>query len=227
MEITPVTRYAARYPTYTILKEHPELLRLVPARWRRNVIILTALTTACTLLSGCRFDPDYLTGRKKNSGLPTAVAPPRQPIQTPAPPITPVHYQLFLTEGEACRIIGDEAVKAGIDYQPDPSATLTVKLEQKPPVNTTYDGIDKKHRLAFEFFSPEDYQTWHGVYPTAEEMRNTKTKVSLEQQIIDDRQHGHAALFYESNTPDAEKAREDLRRQVREYISWLKSEGII
>jgi hypothetical protein len=43
MELRPAARYRQpRYPTHRILDEHPELLRLLPARWRRDTLALAA-----------------------------------------------------------------------------------------------------------------------------------------------------------------------------------------
>ena len=55
MDIRSVREYRSpSYPTQGILAEHPELLRLVPERWRRNRLVLTGLGLTCSLLlAGC------------------------------------------------------------------------------------------------------------------------------------------------------------------------------
>ena len=54
MKIQPICRYKApRFPTQYVLNTHPELLRLVPARWKSNPVVLSALGAVSAMLIGC------------------------------------------------------------------------------------------------------------------------------------------------------------------------------
>lgn len=54
MKITPVKRYKPpRFPIHDVLRDHPELLRLVPKRWVNSPLVLSALSFACLILTSC------------------------------------------------------------------------------------------------------------------------------------------------------------------------------
>lgn len=54
MKIKPVEHYSnPKLPTKQMLESHPELLKLIPKRWQRNPVVLTALAGLAVMISGC------------------------------------------------------------------------------------------------------------------------------------------------------------------------------
>jgi hypothetical protein len=117
MKIAPVKQYAKPgFPTHQILDKHPELLNVIPERWRANPVVLAALTGLCLLMSSHRSGaadnatpgtaakvaPIFLHGDGRGSNGCTAVNPPA-----------------FLSEAEAYAVISEEAKRAGISFTSD------------------------------------------------------------------------------------------------------------
>ncbi len=269
MQVRPVKKYAVpRFPTQQILEEHPELLRIVPERWRSNVVVLAALAGACLLLNAGR-----AAGAMK-------------PVKPPVSKVAPIFIHgggvggygcvavaapLYMTEAEARSIIEDEAKRAGISFK-SPGRTMSSvdvpvikqyelvvprddKSNLKPvPAGCQFtksalalDGTDAKRGISYEFVSKADFGEW------AKDAQPVSTWLSedllgsaacLRKGLEKAKPSGRIGVFYDpvawgkdivlpgqdvgTSTGDSMKqAREDLRAQVKDFIKWLKAQGVI
>ncbi|MDO8586681.1 MAG: hypothetical protein Q7T82_06530 [Armatimonadota bacterium] len=245
------------YPSRSVLDEHPELLELVPVRWRANPVVIGALTGLCLMMSAyrshaasespppaCRVAPVFQHGDGRGTfGC----------IATNAP--------VFLSEDEARQVITEEAKKAGLAFAPDvralpnvvasPERVFKAGEQGKGPaiVPFTLDGTDERHNVSYEYMSASDADPWRprrslfemsSVYT-----RDTLTAASqLRGRLITGKAPGYVAVFYDPMTvptlsPGAiaegktrrseaqATSAEQLRAQVRDFIKWLKAQGVV
>jgi len=221
------------YPTREMLNAHPELLRLVPRRWQGNAVVLSALLAA----SAFTLTPAHAEGTTVKK--PVSRVAPLFPIGVDAnigrlkgdmPPPT------YLTEAEARQIVLDEAKKAGLTFEAD-AQTLkdlpvavgnkktTTENGKSPTLTITLDGTDKAHHIAYEFISKTDMDelakaanTYCDPVENAKMLRDTIEKAAPE---------GTYAVFYNVEAGTAEYTKEQLRKQVQDFVKWLKAQGVI
>lgn len=182
MNVSPLSRYTdPRYPTREMLDEHPELLRLLPRRWRRQALLLAAVTAAGALVAGCRSQATAAEAQSAGQPAPPPPAPSRvAPVfphgkghgffgGKPAP-------TYFLTEEEARQVVVEEGKRAGIDFVADgrelPDIALPVTYKQNlarqeqaletHPGSLILDGADTKRQIAYEYVSHTDFTAWEG-----------------------------------------------------------------
>jgi len=270
MHLEPVRRYRKpRFPTGSALDAHADLRHLVPRRWRGNRIVVAALAAGCGVaLGGCRASMALAGG-----GASAKVAPifehgagfgawaGRTATSTG-----------FITEGEAYRVIAEEARAAGISFKaralvlPEVRMPLTdnearehrVDGEWRPrePQKTDVrplelDGTDPERRISFEFVSSTDFGEWKAP-PGAEPARreepivactDTKTTAeTLRDGLARAKTDQTVAVFYDpivskgwrkledrarAAKEAATEAKTELRKQVRDFVEWLKAEGVI
>ncbi|MHB0998916.1 MAG: hypothetical protein ACYC27_06690 [Armatimonadota bacterium] len=268
MKIIPVKKYVIPdFPTHDILDEHPELLRLVPERWQRNPIVLSALAGLCLLV----------LSSKELSAAPSKAAPRIAPIfqhgeGSGSFGCMAVNSPVFLSEAEACRVIIDEGKRAGITFVSKVQTLRSVSV----PVTDRYamfgpsqhksnggiktsqsslqlDGTDRKRNISFEYVSESDFNKWekHGEFASSAytyELLNTAK--SLREGLKKAEPSGTYAVFYDpmSILPDnwyvgpdtdwekryakaeaqaTKTSRDELRKQVKDFIVWMKAQGVI
>ncbi|MHB0936574.1 MAG: hypothetical protein ACYC6A_09310 [Armatimonadota bacterium] len=250
MELSPVVRYTdPRYPARDVLDAHPELLRLLPARWQHNALVLAALTSLGMLLAGCRSQSGG--GVSAQSDHPATVSPP-----TAASHIAPIFCRAFprvglpggpmgfpgpagpvdLSENDAREIIVEEAKKLGFTLQPDAKTLAEVPLVPAKgcalslveTTSLTLDGVDERIGLAYEFISRDDYPT---LLSTRSDTGISRETMEMEAQALRDglaqiKPPGIYAVFYDPMS-SGPVAREELRQQIKDFITWLKAEGVI
>lgn len=257
MKLQPVRGYRGpRYPTHAILQAHPELLRLVPRRWRRNAVVLAAVAGAAALVYGCQkaavpagpsvVAPLFVHGQGQGSFGCKVITPP-----------------VFLSEDEAKAVIREEAAKAGVLFANDCRPALHIGLPvtdpnfDRSPVahrrrgRFQLDGADAKRGISFAYVSTDDFEAWQKRQPQATVYRqDTKAAaVALRESLVEARPTGHVAVFYDpmaqsgGGPPGGMKdfsawqgrqqaasehlARQQLREQVRDFLRWLKAQGVI
>ncbi|MHB0998915.1 MAG: hypothetical protein ACYC27_06685 [Armatimonadota bacterium] len=271
MKITPLDKYTEpRFPTRAILDEHPELLRLVPERWQRNPIVLSALAGMCLLI---------LSARDLSA----------DPVKKSAPRIAPIFQHgdgrgafgceainppVFLSEDEARQVIIEEGKRAGITFTPSNQTLNNIKIKGANPdysriddfqpekVSSTtrtiplkLDGTNAKRNISFEYVSERDVDEIMGepIYTSTVYTVETLTAAKkLREGIRTAKPAGTYAVFYDpmssppgngffssSSQTDWEKeqaegyfkamktSREQLRKQVKSFIIWLKTQGVI
>lgn len=273
MKITPLDKYAEpRFPTRAILDEHPELLRIIPERWQRNPVVLTAMAGLCLLIlsskdleaapwkSASKVAPIFKHGNGYGDFGCVAVNPP-----------------VFLSEAEARQVIVEEGKKAGLTFTlnaPQLRSVRTPMTEmygscsyksgtRDPKFKTCVrplklDGTDKKRRISFEYVSQTDFDAWkkkEGILGSAYSYDILEAAKSLRDGLVKVGPKGAYAVFYDPlSHPGSVKlsysdksltnkdwaaervrrdkeakntARQELRKQVKDFIVWLKSQGVI
>ena len=272
MRVHPVRRYPRpRFPTRAILTAHPELLRLVPQRWRRNPVVLAGRALAGGVIT------------RRWSGRHGALAAHGAPVfqhgdGRGAFGCIAVNPPVFLTEAEAQQVVAEEAVKAGVLFGPDVHSLWEVArpgTSTQPPPNApsrpasgltplVLDGVDRQRQVGYEFVSISDFTAWDSRAPGKYwilsagicDMRGEAE--ALRKEIHRAAPAGAFAVFYDpavgredggaaatgeperprdnadrqrlrehKETTAKEVAREELRRQVRDFVQWLKGEGVI
>lgn len=250
MRLTPVKHYRQPdFPTRAILDTQPELLWLAPKRWQRNALVLTALATTCALVSArwasaagkqpatSRVAPIFLHG----SG--------GEPVQFMGKRVPPV----LLTEEDARLLITEEAKKAGITFIADAQTLTDLPLPgAKQKLKLTMDGVAQKRKIAYEYVSMSDYRKWKGNKQPLQSIAAAHDILSTATILHDGLTRAHPAgtyaVFYDpcieySDVVKSAKdqridwqvvqqeeqvlARKELRRQVRDFITWLKAQGVI
>ena len=218
MKVTPLKNYRdPTFPTRQVLDEHPELLRLLPCRWRNKPAVISTLAAASLLIGA---------GTLISTGAANA--------QYAGVPVMP----LYLSEAEARQVIVTEAKRVGIKFT-DTTRTLKgipllVPGNTVKKLNLQLDGLDTKRNIGYEFISSEDLDSWQLSGKTG----NNTNKVArqLQQQLAKSQPKGTYTTFYDplaSGESPAygdsakESAKELLRMQVRDFIKWLKSQGVI
>ncbi|MDO8586680.1 MAG: hypothetical protein Q7T82_06525 [Armatimonadota bacterium] len=253
------------YPARSVLDEHPELLELVPVRWRANPIVIGALTGLCLMMSAYR-------SHAASAGAPPAsrVAPVFQHGNGRASyGCVAVAAPVFLSEDEARQVIEDEARKAGISFTRD-CKTLTIKANAQRTayfmeseadgrgrrvsirpststtertINLTLDGTSKKANISYEFVSDADFDTWRlvssNIISTVSVRDYAKTAELLRDGLEKAKPQGAYGVFYDpvfydtgnrgTNNPRAPKptSADELRKQVQDFVEWLKAQGVI
>ena len=236
MQVKPVKQYQMpAYPTRSILDVHPELLRLAPRRWQQCAVVMSAVIAAgaFTLL---RWQPAGAETATKEQQTVSRVAPlfPKGVESRiyglkgdmPAP--------TFLSEADARQVILEETKKAGLNFEMDKQTIKDLPLENprlKDPnqapvkLTLTLDGTDAKRNISFEYVSHTDMDEWkqparcgYDELTVADTLRN-----SLEQA----KPAGTYALFYDPEAGESAAAKDNLRAQVKEFLLWLKAQGVL
>ena len=233
MRLQPVKRYQeAHFPTKDELNSSSAVLRAVPKRWQRNVAV-------CALLAGIG-----IVAVPQSAGN---AAPEASPVVARIAPLFPYPGMLnrmgimgeiavpdFLDEEDACKIIREEAAKAGISFTAD-AHTLQVPMpvsepQQEVAVNftikkipLTLDGADNARNISFEFVSNADMAAWgkQGVTTLGMNSHAEMLRAGMSQGVP----AGTYAVFYDPASLPLQGV--ELRQQVKEFIAWLKAEGVI
>ncbi len=212
MTVAPLKRYRIpHFPTYDFLLEHPILLEKLPDRWCNNKLVMLALGTLSFMMGSCKPDEPKWEG-----GI-----------------VVPI-----LTENEAQQIIREEASTAGITFITDSLTIPNVRIpisfiryshpsdsvHLTPETNLTLDGHDTLRQISYEFISETDLSQWRIQSDTLYEIYNinrSKTARELQTELRTQRPDLHVGVFSEQNGNP-----QDLRQQVRDFISWLHQQGV-
>lgn len=113
------------------------------------------------------------------------------------------------------------------------------------------DGYDKEKKIAFEFVSREDYSDWQvdqGIRSSVDDYDFLSTAKLLQKGLEKENTETKIGVFYDPMSRLSEEdrkeivgsedwsalekrakdvAREDLKKQVKDFIEWLKAQGII
>lgn len=113
------------------------------------------------------------------------------------------------------------------------------------------DGYDDEKKIAFEFVSREDYDNWHseeGVWSSVQDFDFLSAASALRNGLENSNGDISIGVFYnpmerlpenelkqgtENNDWDAMEARikdmaeDNLRKQVKDFLEWLKAQGIM
>jgi hypothetical protein len=242
MKLEPIACYRqASYPTRDAVDADPEVLRRVPARWQGQAIVLTALAATTGLLA-------LRTQVARAEGQPDAPAAAVAPIfdhgigrcQFAGPARLGPDV---ISENEARKIIQEGLAQAGLDMKPD---ALTIPVTAIPvtrakghvtetkPGPLTLDLVDDGKHVAVEYVSKNDYQQWGGKETRTLEFATVEMKAAA--QLLRDglpatAPAGAYGVFYDPTGLEADgddrQMRELLRLQVKDFVAWLKVQGVI
>lgn len=172
MKVHPVKRYTPpKYPTLTSVAGKPELLKVLPLRWQKNMTVLTAIGLIGVIsLSSCVAKNIGSGGDGLESDSYLNVAPIfEHGIGTGSIGCDMVVPPVFLSEEEALAVICAEAEKYGVkldDTPPSYTATQNIFddenqyswLRQKYKIgdgSVELDLYDKKNKTAVSYISME------------------------------------------------------------------------
>lgn len=227
------------YPTKEEVFARPDILMLVPNRWKKNACAGAALTVLLAIvLSGCgqktSVNEGFKTSAAEKSKAPKEKLAQAVPIfehgkgrgsfgcDSVAPPS-------FISEEEAFQVVQEEAKSYGINFEkpgPElkninlPSINLYYEPENpnKGSVNSTHkgslslDGYNKDNKLAFEFISAEDYRSWQGksnMVSTVETYDFLEAAKLLSQGLNKNTEGSIIGLFYNPMITPESKLRLD------------------
>lgn len=225
LTITPVTAYLApTYPTRGQLGADPEVLRRVPRRWRGQAVVLAVLAGAgvVTLAAG--------TAQAVEKAKIVARLAPLFPLGIERPRLAgDVAVPTLLTEEEARVIVLEEAKKAGISFAPDALAVEKVRIgkdgnryaNEFQQIDLTLDGTDAKRKIHYEIVTEADLAQWRGTKEKTFCLNTLDAATTLREGLSQKLPEGTTVLFHDDGS------RETLRKQVQEFIAWLKAEGVI
>lgn len=113
------------------------------------------------------------------------------------------------------------------------------------------DGYDSGKKIGFEFISKEDYDSWHveeGIYSSVEDFDFLSTAAILRDGLEKDNEEASIGVFYnpmvrlsedELKLGDEDRdwegmavkindmGKDELKMQVKDFLEWLKAQGII
>ena len=237
MELQPVKRYAgASFPTKIEIDAAPETLRAVPRRWQRS-------TAVCTLLASIGI---FAAAQPTSSAAPEAA-----PVAARIAPLFPYPESLhriafdgdfaipqFISEEEARKIIVEEAARAGITFAPDIRVREKIPMPVKQTkegnatwtttrISVTLDGTDSARNISYEFVSNADMEEWSKQGISKFDIGAGTPATLLRDGLSQGMPTGTCAVFYDPADMIGNRPSIDLRRQVQDFLDWLKVEGII
>jgi hypothetical protein len=164
---------------------------------------------------------------------------------------------VFLTEDEARQVITEEAATAGIHFENTSQVMAQVEMEnleidartRKPKtqkLSLILDGTDPQRNIAYEFVSDQNASEWEmgisnygstggiAIKPVAEALQKGFSKTNTNQTMgvfYDPISYAPYRRTHFSDSCNEKEARDksvqELREQVKDFISWLKTQGII
>ncbi len=238
MEIKPVKRIAkSNYPTKEIIQNHPELLRIIPSRWKKNAAVLTMLGFS-VLLTACepkvREYPITLSGDIVAPGEPDNFQWDSYEISRLVAPIfnygtgSDVTGDPFaFSEEQALEIIKSEARNyAGLILESGMGESFHINGAEVQPDLGTKDG-----KIAVEFLSGADSDEL-SLDPTASSETALEFAQDYRDQLSKQELAADVGVFYDPGYADGSseneiRHEEILRAQVRDFIEWLKGQCMI
>jgi hypothetical protein len=164
---------------------------------------------------------------------------------------------VFLTEDEARQVITEEAATAGIHFENTSQVMAQVETEnleidartRKPRTQTlslVLDGTDPQRNISYEFVSGQNASEWEmgrrdygsvgeiAIKPVAEALQKGFSKTNTDQTLgvfydpVSHSPYKRTHFSFSHNEKEAkDKSVQELREQVRDFIAWLKTQGII
>lgn len=141
---------------------------------------------------------------------------------------------VFLTEEEARNVVVGEARKAGLRFAQD---ALTIHATDANVGDLLLDGYDEKHKIAFEIVSMSDTKRWlegRVKFHMSVDFYDVRGVAQLVRTGLDAaKPNVHIGVFYDpmvsaKRRKTAQRLDErQLRQQVRDFIQWLKAQGVI
>ena len=195
------------YPTRDIVTAHPELLRLLPRRWRGNTLVAGALASACLIVSA-RWSP-ALAGKKSHAAAVPIFVHSSGRVSYGCMAIA---APTFLSEDEARHVVNN-----------DPDARVASLLAARRR------EMDIIHRIDI-LLSAKDNRTTPPT-PISGDLP-LRERASLASPLLGREIFCHLTSTYSPSSDhslpsDPGHADRLLRERVRDFIAWLKAQGIL
>jgi hypothetical protein len=250
MKVQPVSQCRkVRYPTRPALDQHPDTLQQLPSRWRANPVVIAALASLFTLSSANqqqatpkdKVAPLFVHGQGRGSFGCVVVNPP---------------VFLSETEARAVILEEAKKAGIAFQSPKGKSRTISIELKDKATgkklCTVDADGIDRKRKIAFVFVSQDDadhgnllngssvygYDLKQGAKALIAKMSKYQPETIVgtfyDPMMKRNRSLGKAekvkdwkAYFKKVRERAKASDREELRKQVRDFVKWLKAQGVI
>jgi hypothetical protein len=217
-EIKPVRKALFPcYPNKDYVRLHPELLDKLPIRWQRS----RQAVAAAGLMASLALAP--AGGR---TGPPLASATPLPLVTSPPVVYAGVALPPFVSESDALSVIR-ESIQT--EY-PNISFSFAAADSSKPVVYIAYGGAEKGfQKVEIQDKTIDIFDTAEGLgieYINREELGGgmAYTGDSVSQP---DKEHAYVLVMEPQNAADEIAGEAEIRRQVVEFLDWLKAEGIV
>jgi hypothetical protein len=239
MEVKPVNRCSTpRYPNRPLIDEHPEILRLVPQRWRGNSMVLASLTLVLSVSAGYRLGKTVQSHQPSiPSGFPVNKALYRQGMLEVTPTFYPkteygplpgyIVPASSITESETLRIVRAEAKKAGIPFAAKKGHIIIevpVPDGKTKPFDYTLDEYNVDKGVGFEFVSKKDCVRVYGKQTKVTPAALAKT---LKKGVVAAKKGGRVKVMFEKEPETDFSQEEKMRSEIKAFFKWLKSQGVI
>lgn len=237
MRPKPVRRYRApHWPNMTeFMANHAEMFATVPKRWQNKKPVMLMLACFLMIAASCHKAAGSVSGSRVapifEHGLGVGSFGGR------------ANTANMLPEDEATKIIAAEAAKAGIAFQED---RLTLKAIDQPVTNMEpyenreaiigtrsapllLDGTEDRRGISYEYLSVDDYAAMAAETNSCTEASYDTLRAArvLRDGLAKAKPHGSYGVFYDPLSYSTHDAQESLRGQVRDFIAWLKAQGVI
>jgi len=237
MKLAPLSRYPTpRYPTESILRENPAFLTALPKRWCGNRLALGTLSGALLLLAhaGCTQQSSTIWAPPDNGVMFTYMGFSGLLLGQPI-------VKEFLTEQEARKVAEEEARRLGFDLSQRGHIAKDVVavewrkflfLKDQDKMDLELDGWDKRSNIGYALISQENIGKWyhkgggHILYPDGNAISPSAV---LKKKLKDAGAKNIGVLQLDGfdDPTDKPEAEEKLRQQTRDFLAWLKAQGVI
>jgi len=220
----------------------------MPARWQGNPTVIGAVAALAAMASGCQKQEARSKPLKETASLIAPVFKHGDGIGSYG--CVAINPPVFLSEDEARSVIYEEAKKAGIHFKPDHRTIYDNKKQISiDRVKIELEGIDRERGIGFVYVDEKsndlksetfgtafEYKTYESAVTVVNELNKAKPKMVVGtfyeplgsydwNKMANDVQHGKSMAIGETAAENANKAA--LRAQVRDFIKWLKQQGVI
>lgn len=253
IRVKPVKTYKTpSYPDMEKAAANPDLLKKLPERWRYNKAVIAAIIALSSLsLAGCNTElPDTVLIDKETSisfDKSEDIAKTENDTKTEDFTNTDVgllagvpQMPTFITEEEALSIIKNEALKYGVNLDDKPieksisneSNCVESDCPQVSDMVLAIDVLDKEKEIAVAYYEHGDNRLYYEKSPDEGIPYNLgffnfpyQDIIELEYKINQD-----STVVNKQETIEKERKaliEEDLRAQVKDFIEWLRGQGVI
>jgi len=246
MKRRPLSDYPEpRYPQRGA--EGDSVRELLPERWRRKTVVAAAaalfffpVTPACASGTSTVADSNASSAdkKKKQPALPSLAQVFEHGEGRGAFGCVAVAPPAFLSEHDARQVILEEFAKAGVKFGDEKHAVPGL-AQQGKPTDLVLDGYDPVHKIGFEYVSDEKYFALGGVQSgsTVQDYDFKSVAQSLVKRTAGDHTAVIGVLYdpmgsmprseWSKPTPRNKDGEDQLRAQVRDFIAWLKAQGVL
>lgn len=254
MRIQSVDSYRSpKIPTRDYINDHPEILNHIPYRWLSDTMVLTALAGTVMLISTTT---GHTVSRKPVRAKMTPISNKTDigSTVTMGDVISPVFLSEADARVVIRREAAKSGILFDISDKSKPTVKVPIgtnKQGKHESAIINLDGVDKKRKIYFEVVSPNDVNWFHAMKISSPsytgDIRNDASE--LRNKLRKAYPRGLYGVFYNPPIYPSEymnitvkrsatelansqklantRVKRLLRAQVKDFIKWLKAEGVI